>query len=81
MRTMDVHNNGVMIYIKLTVKPRIINLGSPEARGIIDTYKLVPYEENMFIRDLCHMGKMVTKDTAQIFLKKLYVIVQKSTTS
>ena len=47
MRTMDVHDldHGVMIFIKLTVKPRIINLGSPVQRGIIDIYKLVPYKE------------------------------------
>ena len=28
----------------------------------------MPYEENRYIRDLCHMGKTVTKDTERIFL-------------
>ena len=48
MRTMDVHDldHGVMIFIKLTVKPRIIN---PVPRGIKDTYKLVPHEEYSWV--------------------------------
>ena len=79
MRTINVHNSGVMIYIKLIVKPRIINLGSPVPRGIIDTYKFVPYKENRSIRDLCHMGKMVTKDTERIFLKINGVVLNNCT--